>query len=854
MRPAPVFPPPKAQGSGRKKRRSWLLSLITYAFAAGMLLFLGGLGVAGYYVWQASHDLPDYERLAKYEPPVMTRVHAGDGSLMAEYAFERRIFVPINVIPDMVVKAFLAAEDRRFFEHGGLDFFGIARAIVKNVTRGGRAQGASTITQQVAKNLLLSSDRTFDRKLKEAILAIRMERTFDKPTILELYLNEIYLGLGSYGVAAAALNYFGKELAELSLEEVAYIAALPKGPNNYHPLRRVREATERRNWILDQMAENSFISKEAARAAKAKELKVSLRPFGTQIAGAEYFAEEVRRQLEQMYGKEGLYGRTERTGGSEHGVNGGLSVRTTLDPKMQRIARRVLIDGLVAFDRQQGWRGPYNGKRIETAGDWGPALFGIDIPTDLDPWRLGVVLRVERSMATIGLRPKRAVDGKPVREREEVDISLEEIKWAKPPGSKTTPRSASDVLAPGDVVWVAPKDADQPNSPWSLMQIPEVGGGMIALDPHTGRVYAVVGGFSFSQSQFDRALQARRQPGSSYKPFVYAAALDNGYKSTSIVLDAPIEVDQGAGKEIWTPKNYDTSKSYGPSTLRVGIEKSRNQMTVRLAQDMGMPLIVHYSKRFGVYDDLLPVLAMSLGAGETTLAKLAAGYASFVNGGKQVKYTLIDRIQDRWGKTIWTYDERKCADCNAEKWEGQAEPTLPPDTKKQIIDAHTAYQMTSMMEGVVQRGTGTVIRRILGNVPVAGKTGTTNDEKDAWFVGFTPDLVVGVFVGYDTPRPMGKGMTGGAIAAPIFAHFLKAALGGKVVPFRQPADIKLIRVSLRTGLKAAPGDKNVVLEAFKPDEEPDDEYSVIGFTNDSGTFITPDQADPRTTATGKGLY
>jgi penicillin-binding protein 1A len=832
---------------------------MSYLFAAGGLLFLGGLAVAGYFVWQASRDLPDYERLLKYEPPVMTRVHAADGSLMAEYALERRIFVPINVIPDIVVKAFLSAEDRRFFEHGGLDFVGIARAVLKYVTRGGRAQGASTITQQVAKNLLLNFDRTFDRKLKEAILAIRMERTFDKPKILELYLNEIYLGLGSYGVAAAALNYFGKELAELTPEEAAYLAALPKGPNNYHPLRRVREATERRNWILDQMAENGFISKDQARAAKAKELKVSLRPFGTQISGAEYFAEEVRRELEQMYGKEGLYGRTERTGGSELGVNGGLSVRTTLDPKMQKIARRVLVDGLVAFDRQQGWRGPYNGKRIDITGDWGQPLAQIEIPTDLAPWRLGVVLRVERGMATVGLRPPRAPDGKLVPEREEVDISFDEIKWAKPPGSKTAPKAATEVLSPGDVVWVAPKDWDHPNSPWSLMQIPEVGGGLIALDPHTGRVHAVVGGFSFSQSQFDRALQARRQPGSSYKPFVYAAALDNGYKSTSIVLDAPIEVDQGAGKEIWTPKNYDGEKSLGPSTLRIGIEKSRNQMTVRLAQDMGMPLIVEYSRRFGVYDDLLPVLAMSLGAGETTLARLAAGYATFVNGGKQVKYTLIDRIQDRWGKTIWTYDDRKCpADCNAEKWEGQAEPTLPPDSKKQIIDPHTAYQITSMMTGVVQRGTATVIRRILGpNVPVAGKTGTTNDEKDAWFVGFTPDLVVGVFVGYDTPRPMGKGMTGGHVAAPIFGQFIKAALAeNKIVlaDFRQPPGIKLVRVSLRTGLKATPGEKDTVLEAFKPNEEPDDEYSVIGFTNDAGTFITPEQADPRTITSGKGLW
>ncbi len=536
-------------------------------------------------------------------------------------------------------------------------------------------------------------------------------------------------------------------------------------------------------------------------------------------------------------------------------MNGGLSVRTTLDPKLQRIGRKVLIDGLVAFDRGQGWRGAV--KRIDIGGDWGQVLSEIETPTDLAPWRLGVVLRADREKAVVGLRPPRRADGKLVPEREELDVPFEEVKWAKAAGSRAAPKAVTDVLSPGDVIWVAPKNPDQPAGTWSLMQIPEVGGGLVALDPHTGRVHAVVGGFSFSQSQFDRALQAKRQPGSSYKPFVYAAALDNGYKPTSIVLDAPIEIDQGPGKEIWTPKNYDGTKSYGPSTLRVGIEKSRNQMTVRLAQDMGMPLIVEYSKRFGVYDDLLPVLAMSLGAGETTLVKLAAGYSVFVNGGKQVKHTLIDRVQDRWGRTIWRYDDRECPDCNAERWEGQAEPTLPPDNKKQIIDPHTAYQITSMMEGVVLRGTGAIIRKILPNVPVAGKTGTTNDEKDAWFVGFTPDLVVGVFIGYDQPRPMGKGMTGGVIAAPIFAQFMKAALAEKqmvVADFRQPPGIRKVRVSLRTGLRSTPGEKDTVTEAFKPTEEPDDEYSVIGFTNESGTFVSPDQTEPRALSSGKGLW
>ncbi len=855
MRPAPILPPPPRQ-KRRRRKRSWLLSLLTFAFAAGVVLFLVATTAVGYIVWQSSRDLPDYERLAKYEPPVMTRIHANDGALMAEYARERRIFVPINVVPKMVIQAFLAAEDRRFYEHGGFDFTGIARALYKNFQnwgRGRRLEGASTITQQVAKNFLLSSRQEVDRKVKEALLTIRIERTFKKEKILELYLNEIYLGLSSYGVAAASLNYFGKDLADLSLEEAAYLAALPKGPNNYHPFRRTKEATERRNWILDQMAEAGYVTAEQARVAKAKALKVNIRPFGTQISAADYFAEEVRRKLVEMYGEDGLYGRTERVGGGVEGVNGGLSVRTTLDPQMQKIGRKVLTDGLVAFDRERGWRGPV--ERIDIAGDWGIGLTSIEIPTDLQPWRLGVVLQSDRGKATIGLRPHRSPDGGHATEREAVEIPFDEVKWAKVAG-RGAPKAVSDVLNPGDVVWVAPKDHDQPTGAWTLMQIPEIGGGLVAMDPHTGRVHAVVGGFSFSQSQFDRALQARRQPGSSYKPFVYATALDNGYKPTSIVLDAPIEIDQGPGKEVWTPKNYDGTKSYGPSTLRVGIEKSRNQMTVRLAQDMGMPMIVEYSKRFGVYDDLLPVLAMSLGSGETTLVKLAAAYSAFANGGKQVKPTLIDRIQDRWGKTIWRYDDRECPGCNAESWQNQPEPLLPKDDRKQIVDPHTAYQITSMMEGVIQRGTATVVRQILPNVPMAGKTGTTNDERDAWFVGYTPDLVVGVFIGYDTPRPMGKGQTGGHLAAPIFANFMKAALAGKrAVPFRIPPGVKLMRVSLRTGLRSTGGEPDAIVEAFKPNEDPDDAYSVIGFTNESGTFVNPDQPEqPRHLNQGRSVY
>ena len=850
MRPTPILPPPPAPKK-KRKRRSWLLSLLGFGFASAVVMFLAAAGVAGFFFWKAARDLPDYESLAKYEPPVMTRIHAHDGSLMAEYARERRIFVPINVIPKLVIAAFLSAEDKRFYEHGGLDFAGIGRAVINNFQNWGkkRPEGASTITQQVAKNFLLSSEQKLDRKLKEAILAIRIERAYSKDKILELYLNEIYLGIGSYGVAAAALNYFSKELSELSIEEAAYLAALPKAPNNYHPFRKTREATVRRNWIVDQMAEVGYISGEQAKAAKAKPLTVNIRPFGTQIYAADYFAEEVRRRLMDMVGEDGLYGRAERTAIGDGTVNGGLSVRTTLDPKLQRTARKALIEGLVAFDREKGWRGAV--QRIEIGGDWGVTLGAVEIPNDLAPWRLGVVLDAQRGKAVVGLRPSRQADGALASEREAVEISFEEMKWAR--NARGVPKAVTDVLSNGDVIWVAPKDAANAAGTWSLMQIPEVGGAIVAMDPHTGRVHAVVGGFSFATSQFDRAVQAKRQPGSSFKPLVYAAAIDNGYKPTSIVLDAPIEIDQGPGKEVWQPKNYDGVNSYGPSTLRTGIEKSRNQMTVRLAQDMGMPLIVEYSKRFGVYDDLLPVLAMSLGSGETTLLRMVAAYAELANGGKQVHATLIDRIQDRWGRTIWRHDNRECAGCKADKWQGQAEPVLADD-RKQVLDPHTAYQMTSIMEGVVQRGTATVIKKYIPNVPVAGKTGTTNEEKDAWFIGYTPDLVVGVFVGYDTPRPMGKGMTGGHVAAPIFGEFMKMVLADKkAVPFRIPPGIKLVRVSLRTGMRAQGAEADTVLEAFKPYEEPDDPYSIVGFTNESGGFFMGDQQDaPRSLSSGRG--
>lgn len=831
----PTLPPPAAPRRRKKRRKSLLLSFLGFCFTTFVLLFVAGSAAAGYLIWQVSRDLPDYESLSKYEPPVMTRMHAHDGSLIAEFAHERRIFVPINAIPERVRNAFISAEDRRFYEHGGIDIQGIIRAVfvaVEDKLRGAnrRTQGASTITQQVAKNFLLTNERSIERKIKEAILAIRIESAYSKDRILELYLNEIYLGMNSYGVAAAALTYFNKDLKDLTIEEAAYLAALPKGPNNYNPFRDKERATERRNWVIGEMAENGYITKEEAEAAQKKPLVVDIRSHGIRNSDAEYFAEEVRRKLLDMYGEKKLY-------------DGGLSVRTTLDPDLQKMARQALVDGLVKFDRQKGWRGPVT--KIDISGDWGVALSKIDSPADIAPWRLGVVLETQKKKAIIGFKPARKQNSKLVKDREAVEVSLDEMKWAeRQHGKKIKADSTSDILSPGDVVYVAPKDPNNIHGVWSLMQIPKISGGLVAMDPYTGRVLAIVGGFSFDLSQFDRAIQAKRQPGSSFKPFVYAAAIDNGYKPTSIVLDAPIEIDQGPGQGIWKPENYEKNSVTGPETLRFGIEQSRNQMTVRLARDLGMPLITEYARRFGVYDDLLPVLSMSLGAGETTLLRMATGYCMLANGGKEVTSTLIDRIQDRYGHTIWRHDKRQCMGCTADHWANQAEPQLIDD-RKQVIDPRTAYQITSILEGVVQRGTGKSLKS-LGR-PIAGKTGTTNDEKDAWFIGYTPNLVVGVYIGYDTPSPLGRGNTGGRVAAPVFGEFVKNALADTPpTPFRVPPGIKFVRVDLKTGLRASADDTNSIMEAFKANEEPDDAYSMMGFTDATADARMPPSGVPDT--------
>ena len=794
-----------------------MLRFIGWLFAVGFMVFVAAAAGAGYVLWNASKDLPDYTQLANYAPPVMTRIYAADGSMLAEYAEERRLFVPVNQMPKLLIDAFTSAEDKTFFQHGGLDWWGIAGAALRyaqvKMTGKGQIVGASTITQQVAKNFLLTNERSIDRKLKEAILVRRIEQTFTKDQILELYLNEIFLGLNSYGIAAASLNYFGKSLDNLSLEEMAYLAALPKGPNNYHPFRQKERAIERRNWVLLQMHANGYITEEQMKEAQAKPLVVTPRPFGAQLFAAESFAEEVRRELIELYGKDKL-------------EKGGLSVRTTLDPKLQLYARQSLARGLIAFDRKRGFRGPVAVGELGAVPDWALLMKDKKVPDDMAPWRLAVVLEASDDAATIGLQPRTQPDGSMGTERDKARIPLELMQWARTyiDGTKLGPevKKASDVLKPGDIVYVAP---NKDSGDYHLMQAPDVDGALIAMDPHTGRVLALVGGFSYGRSQFNRAVQAMRQPGSSFKPIVYAAALDNGYSPASVVLDAPIEFKMPDGS-MWKPKNYEKS-FFGPATLRRGIEQSRNVMTVRLANELGMAKIIDLATRLGIYDKLPAQLAMALGAGETTLLKMVTAYAMIDNSGKRVEPTLIDRIQDRYGKTIYKHDKRDCTNCMAPDWTpDMPEPELV-DVSEQVMNPYTAYQITSMMEGVVQRGTGKKVLAV--GKPVAGKTGTSNEERDAWFIGFTPDLVVGTFVGFDVPKPMGKGRTGGELAAPIVADFMKLALKDKAAtPFRVPRAIELIPIDAKSGKRAIFGQPGVILEAFKPGDEPPDSTKIIG--------------------------
>jgi penicillin-binding protein 1A len=826
-----------------------LVRFMGFLFAAGTVVFLVGVaGVAGA-IWHFSKDLPEYSQLQDYEPPVMTRVHAADGALLGEYSKERRLYLPIQAVPKLVINAFLAAEDKNFYEHGGIDYQGMARAAVvyaQNFGSNRRPQGASTITQQVAKNFLLTNEVSFTRKIKEALLAMRIERAYSKDKILELYLNEIYLGLGAYGVAAASLVYFDKSVNDLTVAEAAYLAAMPKAPGALHPVRNRERAIERRNYVVDRLLENGWIKPADADIARKDPLVVTNRSNAAHIFAGEYFAEEVRRDVFERYGEKKLY-------------EGGLSVRTTLDPKLQVMARKTMAAGLVNFDEAQGWRGAAS--KLDISGDWGVKLADVKSLSDISPWRLAVVLETSDQSVRVGFQPGRELGGAVSKERQTGIITLEGVKWAKAaagPARGKTPFAVSQILSPGDIIYADPligKDGSAVEGQYRLRQLPEVSGAMVAMDPWTGRVLAMVGGFSFDQSQFNRATQAYRQPGSSFKPIVYSSALDNGYTPSSVLVDGPIEIDQGQGAGVWRPENYSVGKYFGPTTLRNALKHSLNTVTVRLAQDIGMPLIGEYARRFGVYDELPNYLSYALGAGETTVMRMVTAYSMFANGGRRVKATLIDRIQDRYGHTIFKHDARECRGCDApDGWKNQPEPQLV-DRREQVLDVMTAYQITSMMEGVVQGGTATVMREV--GKPIAGKTGTTNDEKDVWFVGFSPDLVVGLYLGYDKPRSLGRAAQGGHTAAPIAKDFMKLALADKpAIPFRIPAGIKLVLVDPKTGLRAGPGDSGkAIREAFKPGTAPSDNYSVMGVADADGRLLNvlPDDRSIMRPGTGS-LY
>jgi penicillin-binding protein 1A len=760
-------------------------------------VFVVVVGVLGFYVYSLSQGLPSVDQLKNYQPPVTTRVYASNGDLLGEYARERRFFVPVAFVPKLLIDAFVSAEDKNYFSHPGIDPSGIMRAAVKdvfNVLKHKRPEGASTITQQVARNLLLNNDVKFSRKVREAILAIRLDATFSKDKVLELYLNEIFLGENSYGVAAAALNYFNKSLDQLDVAECAFLAALPRAPSNYDPRYNKQAALERRNWVIGQMRENGYITREQEQAAIAEPLVTQMRPLGIQAEDADYFVEETRRQLLNKYGSKELY-------------DGGLQVRSTLDSRLQNFAVNALRSGLVRYDRRHGWRGAK--QNISVDGDWKDALVSHGNQSGIPTWRVAVVLGYgDDKSVHIGLD-----DGT------QAQIPFAQLAWARPEHRKSAtvgaePTEPQEVLKVGDVIYVEPVDTA---GNYGLRQVPEVNGAIVVMDPHTGRVFALSGGFSFASSQFDRAMQAQRQPGSAFKPFVYAAALDNGYTPINKVLDAPVSFPQGPGLPMWTPKNFE-KHFLGLATLRRGITLSRNLMTIRLAHDVGMEKVVQYPISMGVYDKLPPYLSNAIGAYETTLIRLVQGYSQFVNGGKKVEATLIDRIQDRDGKTIYREDARPCDGCNTWDWHGQAEPLLP-DTRPQTLDPRTAYQIVSLLQGVVQYGTGKTVSQV--GKPLAGKTGTSNDSKDTWFIGFSPDLACGVFVGYDEPRTLGRFEQGATTAAPIFRDFMKDAMADEpAIPFREPPGITLVSVDRITGTPEGASVPTAIEEAFKSGTEP----------------------------------
>lgn len=769
-------------------------------------VFFIALTVGGVF-WMYSRDLPSHEQLAQYAPKTISRIFSGEGRIIDEFAEERRIFVPIDEIPPLVREAFVSAEDKNFYHHHGFDPRGMIGAMVEAVkSRGQNVRGASTITQQVMKNFLLSSDRSVERKIKELILATRLESTLSKDQILELYLNEIFLGQNSFGVAAAAQAYFNKPLTELAPHEAATLAAMPQAPGRYHPVRAKERVTERRNYVLREMWQNGYIDQATWEA----ESKLPLRSvqngdfpaFQQQLPPRDYFTDEIRRQLSAQFGAEEFF-------------SGGLAIRATVDPRLQKVAARALQKALEQYDRGRGiWRGTrvtIPAEQLATEADWRAALAETKVPRDIEGWFPAVVLALGDTDATIGIEDHEATQ----------TIPAKDVQWARKRLSdgKLGPKArvASDLLEVGDVVLVRQMTDDKTGAliRWTLRQVPEIEGGFMAMDVNTGRVISMQGGFSYQSSVFNRATQAQRQPGSSFKPFVYAAALDSGFTPATIIVDEPITVNTPQG--LWAPKNA-SGKFYGPTPMRTGIEQSRNLMTIRIAQDIGMDTVAKYAEKFGVYDHLGHFLANSLGAQETTLFKMVAAYAMFANGGERVEPTLVDRVQDRRGRTIYRHDRRDCVTCGQATLPAGAAPQIVSN-RERVMDAITAYQLTSMMEGVVKRGSG---RGVSLPVPVAGKTGTTNDAKDVWFIGFTSNLVAGCYLGYDQPRTLGSNAFGGTLCVPVFNEFMKEAVkefGGTA--FKVPPGGHFVNIDRFSGAILGPDAKgdNVIAEYFRDGQD-----------------------------------
>ena len=724
-----------------------------------------------------SSGLPDYNKLADYQPPISSRVYSKDGKLLAEYAIEKRIFVPIDAIPKTVINSFLSAEDKNFFDHPGVDAKGILRAVVnnvKNIMGNKRLEGASTITQQVAKNFLLTNEVSIKRKIKEAILAFRIEKAYTKKRILELYLNQIYLGQGTYGVAAASLEYFDKSIKDLNYSEAALLAALPKAPSRYNPVKDPKEAEFRRNLVLKNLKNNGFIDED--QFLKLKDSKINLKRRKIEIVNeANSYTEEVRRIIKDKYGFEKLYTQ-------------GLNIKSPLDINYQIQAIKALRKGIESYDRRNGWRGPITNKFKETK--WKEKIDKINLDPTLN-WKKAEIIEINLDSILVTF------------DNNKIKILKKNLQWA------LRKKEITSVFEVGDFIFIKNEKKE-----WVLKQYPEVNGGIVALDPFTGEVKALVGGFSYSTSEFNRVTQAKRQPGSAFKPFVYAAAIENGLSPNSIILDAPFIAEQGIGLKDWKPENYG-KKFYGPSTLRKGIEFSRNLMTVRIAKNLGLQKILELSKELDIYEDIPELLSVSLGSVETSLLNITAGYASFVNGGNKIKPTLINRIQDRRGKTIYSPKFANCKGCDRFS-ENSLETNLPliEFNNKKVISEQTAYQITSILNGVILRGTGKKLRDL--KVPLAGKTGTTNNNFDAWFIGYSSDLVVGVYVGFDNPKTLGKFETGSKAALPIFKDFIKNALyKDDFKDFSIPNDIYFAPINYDTGKQTDFDDKNFILEAFK---------------------------------------